>query len=335
MKPHSTQKSPVFTRRRHLAALSGLMFVPLLSACGWSRDLPIAVAAHVWVGYEPMFMARDRGWLDAAQVVLHETHTAVESVAALRASKVQAAALTLDEVLAARASGLDLAVVLVFNVSMGADMLLARPDIHQLAQLKGERIGYEASSVAEVMLAEILKRAGLVRQDVRLVKIAIDEHMTAWQQHGVEALITYEPVATQLMDQGMVRLFDSQQIPDTIVDVLAVRRDVLDGAHAKALKHLVAGHFRALDHLTRNPQDASYRMAPHLNLPPKEVLSAFKGLIQPTPTHNHRLLAGDKPQLQPIAQRIAGILRNAGLITPQADGLDIINGAYLPSQGTP
>ena len=321
------------SRRLVLAAAGGVWLVPSLPACNWIQDLPVTVAAHVWVGYEPMFLAQDRGWLDGDQVHLHETRSALESIAALRAGTVQAAALTLDEVLGARSHGLALSVVLVFNVSMGADMLLVRPGITELAQLKGLRIGYEASSVAEVMLAEVLKAAGLTRQQVRLEKIPVDGHVAAWNRHAVDAFISYEPVASQLLARGMVRLFDSHQIPETIIDVLAVHQDALDNAHSSALKHLIAAHFRALDELKRNPQDAAYRMAWHLNLPAEKVLTAFKGLILPTPANNYRMLAGSTPALLPVARRVTDILLSSGSLAKDQDLADLLNGSYLPTDG--
>lgn len=275
MTPRTT---PHLSRRHALAAACGTLLAPVVPGCGWVQDLPLAVAAHVWVGYEPMFLARERGWLDGDQVKLHETRSAIESIGALRAGTVQAAALTLDELLGARASGLALSAVLVFNVSMGADMLLVRPGITELAQLQGLRIGYEASSVAEVMLAEILKAAGLTRQQVHLEKIPVDEQVKSLQHHAVDAFITYEPVATQLLARGMARLFDSHQIPDTIIDVLAVHQDALDAAHSKALEHGIAAHFRALDELTRNPQPARCRL-PH-GLAPEPAGTKCIGSLQ-------------------------------------------------------
>jgi len=309
------------------------MLLPFLPSCSWLQDLPVAMAAHIWVGYEPLFMARDLGWLDASQATLLETRSAFDSIAALQAGTVQAAALTLDEMLGARATGLALSVVMVFNVSMGADMLLVRPGITQLAQLKGLRVGYEASSVSEVMLAEILKLAGLSRQDVTLQKIGVGEQVEAWQRRAADAFISYEPVATQLLSQGLTRLFDSRQIPMTIVDVLAVRSDALDHAHDKALKHLVATHFRALDHFTHNPQDSAHRIAGHLNLPAAGVLAAFRGLMLPRVAENHRLLGGSAPELAPTARRVADLLLRLGIL-PQSDALtNLNNDAYLPMKG--
>ncbi len=327
------QTLSVLSRRQLLRTGAGVVLPVLLAGCSAWQDLPVAVASHVWVGYEPMFFARDKGWLDAQKVTLVQTHSSQDSIAALRAGTVQAAALTLDEVLTVRSSGLPLSIVLVFNESLGADMVLARPGISSLAQLKGQRIGYEASSVGEIMLVEVLQVAGLKREDVRLEKILVDQQVAAWQSRTVDAFITYEPVAAQLLAQGMTRLFDSRQIPDTIMDVLAVRTEALDARHAKAFQHLISVHFQAIDAIVRNPQDAAYRLSGRLNLPPAEVMTAFKGLMLSTPAMNYRFLAGTEPQLLGTSRRVADILQRGGLLGQAAPTLDLINPSYLPTEG--
>jgi NitT/TauT family transport system substrate-binding protein len=321
-------------RRRHvLAVAGGLGLAAALSACNWLNDAPVTVAAHVWVGYQPMFLARDRGWLKPDRVTLLQTHSAQESLEALRSGKSQAAAVTLDEMLTARAAGLPLTAVLVFNTSMGADMLLAEAGITALSQLKGQRIALESSSVADIMLAEILREAGLKQSDVQLLRVPVDEHPAAWHRHSADAFITYEPVAGQLLARGLVRLFDTRQIPDTVVDVLAFRSDALDSQHAEAIRHLLLAHFQALDSLVRNPQDAAYRLSARLALPAPEVLQAFKGIVLPSLQVNHRLLSGESAQLLPTARRVAEILQR-GTGVPSADTLlDLVTGSYLPVEG--
>jgi NitT/TauT family transport system substrate-binding protein len=316
-----------------LKAAGGLGLAAGLHACNWVQEQPVTVAAHVWVGYQPMYLARERGWLKRDRVTLLDTHSATESLAAVRSGKAEAAALTLDEMLTARATGLPLTAVLVFNTSMGADMLLAEAGMTQLSELKGQRIALEHSSVAEIMLAEILREAGLKQSDVQLLRIPIDEHPTVWHRHGADAFITYEPVASQLLARGLVRLFDTRQIPDTIVDVLAFHRDALDNRHADAIRHLMLAHFQALDSLVRNPQDAAYRLSSRLALPAPEVLQAFKGLVLTQLEANHRLLAGEGAQLLPTARRVAEILqRGTGLATTDTLN-DLVTGDYLPTEG--
>lgn len=329
------QNLPLRSRRKLLAVSGAMAVAPLLPGCGWLPDKPIAIAAHVWVGYEPMVMARDQGWLDAQQVQLLPTRNAVESLKALAEGRVQGAALTLDEMLGARASGLPLSLVLIFNISMGADMLVAQVGIQTLADLKGRRIGLEPSSVGALMLAELLRVAGLRKDDVQLLPISIDQQLAAWQRHQVDALITYEPLAAQLQAQGAIRLFDSRQIPNTIIDVLAMRRDVLDERHAHAVRHLLQAHFRALDHLKRSPQDAAYRMSRHLDLPAAEVLLAFKGLVLPDAEHNYRLLAGESPKLLASARKLSTIMVKNQLLKQEDPLTSLIQADFLPMPVSP
>lgn len=316
-------------RRQLIKAFAAVGGLHGISACARFDSGPITIAAHTWVGYEPMFMARNEGWLEDRKARLYETQNATESLQALAEGKVDGAALTLDEVLQARQSGQKLTVVLVFNISAGADMLVARPELGSLSALRGKRLAYEQSSVGALLLGEILSKAGLSKRDVTLVPLSVDKQVAGWRARAFDAAITYEPVASELLDLGARKLFDSRQIPNTIVDVLAIRSDLV-AAHAGELRHLVRAHFRALDHLARSPHDAAYRMATHLNLPAGDVLSAFKGLLLPDAQANRRLLAGREPPMLLTAQKVSAALVENGLLQ-QPDKLNaLVSAEFIP-----
>ena len=304
-----------------------------LSGCGFLADRPLRIASQVWPGYELMFLAREQGWLDASRVHLIETTSASDSLQALAEGRVDGAALTLDEVLTARSRGIALSVVMIFDMSAGADMLLVRPDIEKLSDLKGRRIGVEQGAVGGLMLASILRSAGLKKQDVTEVLLTIDRQADAWSQNQVDAVITYEPVASKLLDQGGVKLFDSRDIPDTIVDVLAIRSDALDRGHARAVRHLLSAHFQALDYFNRNPYDSAFRMASRLHLQADRVLSEYKGLLLPDADNNRRLLAGARPELLETARRVSAIMVESKLL-PRDDPMDgLLRAEFLPAAG--
>ena len=320
----------MLARACRACALAGCL-IWLLGGCGPQQAHPIAIAAHVWPGYEPMFLAEREGWLDPTHVELVPTANAVDSLQALKAGRVDGAALTLDEVLRAREEGLALSVVLVFDISAGSDQLVARPEIASLADLRGRCIGFEQGALGELMLTESLRAAGLSRDDVMLMPLAVNRQPEAWDAGEVDACVTYEPIASQLIDRDAQRLFDSRQIPETIVDVLALRTEVLDRTHRDALRALVKAHFSALDYLHRNPQDAAYRMAEHMGLPVTAVLPAFKGLLLPDAQHNRRLLAGAEPPLLLTARRISALLAEAGLLEGRDDWAELIRADFLPA----
>ncbi|HMA98241.1 MAG TPA: hypothetical protein VKO38_02165, partial [Wenzhouxiangella sp.] len=56
------------------ARVGSVSLVLVLAAC--TSEQPLRVASHVWVGYEPMFLARSMGWLDQTRISFYETASA-------------------------------------------------------------------------------------------------------------------------------------------------------------------------------------------------------------------------------------------------------------------
>jgi NitT/TauT family transport system substrate-binding protein len=305
------------SRRRALRALALPVLGGLaLPGCAPAGVAPLRIGAHPWVGYELMFLARERHYVDET-VRLVEIPTASASLRALSAGTLEGAGLTLDEVLSARARGLALQVVAVIDVSNGADVLLGGPAIGSLAALRGRRIGVEQSATGALMLDAALGRAGLRAADVQLVPLAFNEHAQAFQGGRVDALVSAEPVRSLLLGQGARVLFSSAEVPGLIVDVLAVRAEAM-APQADALSALVAGLFRAQADWRRDPAAQAPLMSARLRLPPVALVRAFDGLDLPDLAANRQWLAGDTPTLAQCASRLVGVMQRAALLP--ADG---------------
>ncbi|MFA7606429.1 MAG: ABC transporter substrate-binding protein [Rhodocyclaceae bacterium] len=309
--------------------LRSLTVLPMLSMAGGCAPAgELVIASHVWPGYELMFLARDQGWLPAEGLRLLEMPSASASLAALAAGQAQGATLTLDEVLLARSRGLMLSIVLVCNVSNGADVVLARQPLADLKQLGGRRVGVETSALGALMLHKLLKAAGLPEDAVEVVSVEVSRHLEVWDAREVDVLITYEPVSSQVQARGGVRVFDSRQLPETIFDLLAVEPKAAR-RHAKALRGLIGGHFRALHHLRHNPLDAAYRMGVRMGLDGPQALQAFRFLELPDLSHNRRYLGVQGKMLERAAGELARLMFEHGLVEqmPPLDGL--LTDAYL------
>ncbi len=319
------------TRRRFMLMMAALSTAPLISTCAL-KQLPISIGLQAWPGYEPIPLARGLGWLDETKVKLVQTSSATESLKLLEQGKIDGAGLTLDEVLRAREKGIALSVILVFDISVGADMLLARPEIKSLAAIKGLRVGVEEGALGALMLHEVLKAAGIKREDVSIVSLTIDQQAEAWRRDNIDAVVTYEPVASQIKAMGAEKLFDSSQIPEVILDVLAVRSSLIDAAHGDALHHLVATHLRALKYLNANPDAASYYLASHFKMPPEQVLASLKGLVLPDLENNTRLLATSSPAILKSSAIISETMQKAGILHHPADSKNLLHPEFLPKE---
>jgi len=315
-------------RRFHLrqwAALPVSLVLPWWAGC--SQTAVLKVGIHPWVGYETLELAHEFKWLTAG-VELVRTADLSASSQALQTGQLDAACMTLDEVLRLRSEGVPVTVGLVFDVSAGADALLVRPGIGRLADLAGKRIGVESGPLGALMLEGVLGAAGLTASAIQVVDVPPERQLAAWQRHEVDAMVCYEPTATLLQREGARRLFDSRQMPDTILDVLAVRTDRVSGREEN-LKALVSAHFRGLKHLQGNRQDAVYRMAQRQGMTVQEVGQALAGVFFPTLEANRQYLA-PAGRLTASASKVAALLARAGL-HDKTDALDKLGDAsWLP-----
>jgi NitT/TauT family transport system substrate-binding protein len=315
------------SRRHLLLACLGLSLTGLL---GCYRPEPLVrVASNAWVGYEPLFLARELGYLEGERLRLVESSSNTTNLLALATGEVEAAALTLDEFLVGREGGLPIRVILLFDESAGADVVMARPEIMTLADLRGRRIGYEQTAVAALMLAKLLEVAQLTPRDVVKVPLNADRHLAAYRAGEVDALVTFEPHASRVARSGARRLLDSSRFPGIFVDVLAAREEALVRTPA-AFHQLTGGFFRALDHLRAAPRQAADIMAGRLALTPDAVLNALAGVRFLDLAENHAWLSGPHPRLPAVARQLAGLLRDIGLLRRLPATDDLQDARFLP-----
>ena len=166
----------------------------------------------------------------------------------LRTGRLDMAGLTLDEALTLVQEGIPIKVIWVLDISQGADALVARYGVAGLADLRGRKVGVEQTAVGAYMLNAALAKAGLRTTDITVVPLPLDEHLTAWRESQVDALVTFDPVLQVLRGEGAPVLFDSSAIPGEIVDVLVARTDAL-ACCTQRISQLLAAHERALAHL--------------------------------------------------------------------------------------
>lgn len=302
--------------RRHFARVAFATVAAAIWLLACTPERPLVVAVHPWVGYETLFLAQDFRWLPDT-VRLRVDSTLGESIAALQSGEADAACMTLDEMLRARAVEIPLSAALVFDVSAGADVVLARPPVRTLADLKHKRIGYDRNALGALVFEKLLEAARLPAAAVVQVDLPPARQLDAWRRKEVDAVITYEPMATALRREGAHVLFDSRQMPDTIIDVLAVRHDRPEAL--RLVRQLVLAHFRARDYLRTNEQDALFRIAGRERSTPDEVRRMLAAVNLPSLAANRAYLGDDRPRLREAAEALSVLMVRRGLLAREDD----------------
>ncbi|MBW4420210.1 MAG: ABC transporter substrate-binding protein [Myxacorys californica WJT36-NPBG1] len=279
----------------------------ILISCAQQPETPIRVGANVWPGFEPLFLARELGYYQGQPIELHDYPSSTEISQALRNGDLDVAAFTMDEVLSLAETNPDIQVVLVTDFSNGGDVFLAKPEIQTPNDLKGKKVGVESSALGGYMLARSLDKLGLSLDTLKISSLGVSEHEQAYKQNVVDAVITFEPVRSNLIKTGAKVLFDSSQIPGEIIDVLVTRKDVLANRE-RTMKALIEGWFRALDYQQQQPQDAARKMAQREQITPEQFIESLKLLTIPDRQTNIKLLNKTEPSLIENTKRLGQVM---------------------------
>ncbi|MBI9090472.1 MAG: ABC transporter substrate-binding protein [Desulfobacterium sp.] len=305
-----------------------ILSIAFISCGPEMHDRPLRLGTNIWLGYEPLYLAREMNFFDKNPIRLVEATSNSEVIQAFRNNALDAAALTLDEVLLLAQSGIDLRVILIIDFSHGADVIMGQPGLAGFKDVKGKRIGVENTAVGAYMLARALQMNGLTQEDVYIVPLEINEHERAFVEKKIDAIVTFEPVYSKLLVKGGQKLFDSSLIPGEIVDVLIVRTEYLQKNRQK-VNTLFQGWFQALAYLEERPNDAAAVMTARLGITVDQVLKSLNGLRFPDQTENRQMISGTGGIIIETGENLIRFMREQNLLRKQIDMASLIeNGRW-------
>lgn len=300
-------------------------------ACAPKRE-PLRVGVLVWPPYELAYLARAENYFPADEVELVDYQSPAEVTRAYRHGLIDAFFLTTQFLLSGRAGLADSRIAYVIDYSAGGDSLLARPGIENLEALAGHTLAVEASPLGGYMLQSALESAKLDRSDLTLLFADTPDQVDAYMSGKADAVITYEPYRTRLLNAGARELFSSGSLPGEIIDALIASESSLD-ENAAELRHFVKGLERARSLLAREPDRALKRMMVREQLDEESFRHALHGARLITLEENRHLLGGAHP---PLAQNLslqAERMQRAGIGQPLENPEALID-ARLVSGGS-
>lgn len=262
--------------RTVVGAASLVALLPLTA-----QAAPLKIGYSDWPGWVAWEIAIQKGWFkDAGVDVKFEWFEYVPSMEAFAASQLDAVCMTNGDALVTGATGAPSKTILLNDISNGNDMIVAKPGIESIKDLKGKKIGVEVGFVDHLLLLKALEKEGLTESDVELVNIPTHETPKAFASGDVDAIGAWQPSSGQALKAvpGSKAIFTSADVPGLIYDVLAVSPSSLS-AQAEDWKKVAAVWYKVVDYLydpaTRD--DAIKIMASRVNLSPEEYATFIEG----------------------------------------------------------
>lgn len=310
--------------RRVLAVLAACCF----TQCQPLEPTVLRLGTNVWPGYEPLYLAHELAAFDDPRLELVEYRSASQVLSGFQKGVIDLAAVTLDEAVRLAATGEDIEVVWVFDVSEGADQLLAQPHITKIADLVGKKIGVEESALGAFVLQRILDTYQLQSSDITVVGMAVSEHAQAMHQGSVDAVITFEPEKAKILAQGAHSLFSSKQLPGEIVDVLIARKAPHRRFSDQDLIRWLYAYEQTLNRVQKDLPAHLPLLNRRLKLPETDLRLAFSELKIPTRTSQLEFFH-NKDKLAALIEKYQQALISRQLINQRCSCNTLLNSKYL------
>ncbi len=203
----------------------------------------------------------------------------VPSMEAFQAGKVDAVTVTNGDQLVMGAAGKSSKAILINDISYGNDMIVAKPGINSIKDLKGKKIGLELGFVEHLMLLKALEANGMTEADVTLVNVPTNDTPQTLASGGVDAIGAWQPNSGAALKSvpGSKAVYTSKDVPGLIYDVVAVSTESLGTRKAEWAKFVtVWPKIVAFIQDPKTKDEAIKLMAARVNVP-----AADYGLLLP------------------------------------------------------
>ena len=266
-----------------LKTLLTRLVIPAAAALSFSAHAaqPLKIGYSDWPGWVAWQVAIDKGWFKEAGVpVTFEWFDYTASMDAFAAGKIDAVTMTNGDALVTGAAGARSVMVMITDYSNGNDMIIGRPGVRSLKDLKGKKVAVEMGFVEHLLLLNGLKKAGMKESDVTLVNAKTNEMPQMLASGDVAAVGAWQPISGQAIKAvpGARPIYTSADEPGLIYDVLAV-----SPASAKARKadwvKVVKVWDRVVKYINdpKTQPDAVKIMAARVGVTPETYLPLLKG----------------------------------------------------------
>jgi len=253
----------------------------LTTTCSAYAAPPLKVGYSDWPGWVAWQVAIEKGWIKEAGVdVKFEWFDYSASMDAFAAGKIDAVTMTNGDALVAGSGGGKSVIVLITDYSNGNDMIVAKPGIKSVADLKGKKVAVEQGLVDHLLLLNALKKAGMKESDVTIINAKTNEMPQVLTGKDIAAVGAWQPISGEAMKAvpGAKPIYTSADEPGLIYDVLAVSPASVKARRADWQK-LVKVWDKVVAYINdpKTQPDAVKIMAARSGVTPAEYLPMLKG----------------------------------------------------------
>jgi NitT/TauT family transport system substrate-binding protein len=270
-------------KRTSYASLAALGSLLIMSTPAGAADL-IRCVYPFWFGFAPVPVAIEMGYFaeEDLEVTTVFDNDRANVLPAFESGDLDCTMRTIGEYMSRpRTPETPGTVIGTIDVSVGADGVVAGPEIETVEDLVGKVFAGEINHPGTVMTQHALTQLGHSMDDLELRLIATDDSIAVFEDPEVAAVATWEPMMSNIVDntsrEGSKILLSSADFNGLITDVIIVHDDDL-AANPEKYKKFLRGIYRAVDLYKTDPDAFLAAAAPAFDVTPEEMAADLGGV---------------------------------------------------------
>jgi NitT/TauT family transport system substrate-binding protein len=280
-------------RRSSVAVLAFVVFLAPTKQGSTAPKASFTVGWSVYVGYTPIYYMAKYGvlkkWADKYGITINARQFSyAASLDAFVSKNIDACLMTNMEALnMPAASAVETTAITLNDYSDGNDAVLTRGGLG-LKDLPGKRVLLVKKTISQYLLERgmVVNGLGQLIPRIRMVDISDADIAGAFlADTSQEAVVTWKPMTSQILKSPGVRsVFDSSKLPGEIMDITAVRTEVLnrpDGAGEKFARALTGAWYETMALMT-GPSPTVDRVLTAVAEASSDTLTSYKEQLSTT-----------------------------------------------------
>ena len=268
----NTQLKALF--KKNLTSITGCFLFFLSSFPLHSENKKLVVGHDLWIGYSGAFVADAKGYFEDAglDVDFKQFPGPGDTLPALISGNLDIGLTTLHNLaLASLGQKKPLTSIYLLDTSNGADAIVAKKGIKSVKDLKGKKVAATDGEINHMMLIAALDENGMTQDDIEFVNMNADDAGGAFVAGKLDAAVTWEPWVTKSKSAGGNVIFTSADIPDTILDSVAVTPQTMKSKKAELVAFLAAID-KGVAYLRSNQDESAKIIGKVLDTPPADII---------------------------------------------------------------
>lgn len=238
---------------------------------------PFVIAIPTYPGFGIPYLAENKGLFKEMNVQLVRMDDSAAINAGMERGDIDACFTSVDSFVLLAAANIRAKAVLMSDESKGADGIVVKKSIKDLAGLKGKKVAANLGWPGHFFLLYNLKKAGISFNDVEIMNLDADKAGAAFVSGTLDAAVTWEPWLSKATSAGNgTILVSTRTLPGVILDVMVVRDDSLTNKQAE-VQAFVNAYYQALQAYNQDKPGTSAIMASALGLKPEDFTAMAEG----------------------------------------------------------